>query len=425
MQLPPEWTAQVTGDDALWRDFEAICDCGGRLSGTDSERRAVELVARLAEDAAGGAPPIRQPVPYEGWTCVRSGLRQDDGTACDAYPLLRSVATGTGGLAAEVVDVGRGTQADFETRSGDLPGRIALVRHELMFAAETVHRSRKYQMARESGAAGFLIAGPLSGHVVAGSSGRAGTDGIPAMGISPETAARLGQSKAGFPRVTMTIETHEAPAVADNLTVELPGQTDEWVVLSAHIDGHEISESAMDNASGVAVALSALRCLAPHAGQFVRGLRVMFFNVEEWALTGSAHYVDGLSDPERDSISLNVNLDSVAGSPNLTALTSGYPGLGPFLSAVAGANDLDLRCHLPLMVNSDHANFARVGIPAFRLVAGFDEPGANLRHVLTPKDTRDMVSADELHRAALLTTAIAAAACNADAETAAAWRAGV
>ena len=130
---------------------------------------------------------------------------------------------------------------------------------------------------------------------------------------------------------------------------------------------------------------------------------MVFFNVEG---VGShrvgALYVDGLSDLEQESISLNINLDSVAGSPNLTALTSGYAGLGPYLGDIAGANNLDLRCHLPLMVNSDHCELCPGGIPAFRLVAGFDEPDANLCHVLTPMDTRDMVSAEELRRAALL-----------------------
>ena len=52
-----------------------------------------------------------------------------------------------------------------------------LVRHELMFAAGTIHRRRKYDMARANGAVGFLIAGPLPGHVVAGSSGRDSGEG--------------------------------------------------------------------------------------------------------------------------------------------------------------------------------------------------------------------------------------------------------
>jgi hypothetical protein len=74
------------------------------------------------------------------------------------------------------------------------------------------------------------------------------------------------------------------------------------------------------------------------------------------------------------------------------------------------------------MENSDHANFARAGIPAVRLVAGFDDASANSRYVLTPADTRDKIAPDELKRAAMLAAAIVAAACEADDTTAEGWR---
>ena len=88
---------------------------------------------------------------------------------------------------------------------------------------------------------------------------------------------------------------------------------------SAHLDGHDLAESAMDNAAGVAVALAAARALAPQAGRFRRVLRLAFFGAEEWALTGSRVYRDGLPVAERENIALNVNLDSVAGRGRLTA----------------------------------------------------------------------------------------------------------
>jgi Zn-dependent M28 family amino/carboxypeptidase len=178
----------------------------------------------------------------------------------------------------------------------------------------------------------------------------------------------------------------------------------------------------MDNASGIAAALSALRAVAPAARSFRRGVRALFFSVEEWALTGSAIYVQSLGEAARRRIALNVNLDSVGGSSHLTALTSGYAGIEPFLLAVAAANGHGLRTVRPLLVNSDHANFAMAGIPAFRLVAGYDDPAAHLRHVLTEADTRDKVTITELKQAAHLTAAILAAACVADPDTVDQWR---
>jgi hypothetical protein len=414
--------AHLAADPGLWRDFNDICDTGGRLAGTESEKKAFALLRERVKAASPANSGRSIPVPYGGWRAKRATLRLADGTMARCHPLVRSIATAPTGLTAEVIDIGRGTPEEFAEHARDIKGRIVLARHELMFAAGTIHRRRKYDMARAAGAVGFLIAGPLPGHVVTGSSGRMGGDGIPGLGVTPEVAARLARTAAGWPTVTMTVETEESPAETETLMYDYPGTTDEWVVLSAHVDGHDLAESAMDNGTGLASVLSVARALSPMASTFRRGLRVMFFSVEEWALTGSAQYVEALSPAERSKIALNVNLDSVAGSPNLAALTSGYGGVEPFLLEVAEANGQSVRTVRPLMTNSDHANFAQGGIPAIRLVAGFDDAAAHLHKVLTPADTRDKVAQSELRQATLLTAAFVAAACNAEPAEAAKWR---
>ncbi|WP_395711402.1 M28 family peptidase [Reyranella sp.] len=420
--LDPAIAAELLADPGLWRDFNDICDCGGRLAGTESEKRAFALLRERVRAASPANSGRSIPVPYGGWRAKRAFLRLPDGSLAACHPLVRTIATPPQGLTAEVIDLGRGTPEEFEAHAAEIGGRIVLVRHELMFAAGTIHRRRKYDAARAHGAAGFLIAGPLLGHVVAGSSGRQAGDGIPALGIAPETAARLARRAKGYPTVTMTIETEEGPAETETLLYDYPGRTGEWVVLSAHVDGHDLAESAMDNGTGLASVLAVTRALAPHVAGFRRGLRVMFFSVEEWALTGSAQYVESLGEAERRRIALNVNLDSVAGSPNLAALTSGFGGVEPFVLDVAEANGLGVRTVRPLMTNSDHANFAQAGIPALRLVAGFDDPAANLRLVLTPADTRDKIGQGELRTATIFTAALVAAACNADPAEVERWR---
>ena len=421
MRLDAGLMGRLAADEALWRDFNDICDCGGRLSGTESEKRAFALLRERVKAASPANSGRSIPVPYNGWRAKSATLRLPGGAFAPCHPLVRTIATP--GLTAEVIDLGRGTPEEFEAHKAEIAGRVVLVRHELMFAAGTIHRRRKYDMARAHGAVGFLIGGPLAGHVVAGSSGRDSGDGIPALGISPETAAKLARRSTGFPTVTIAIETDEGPAETETLVYDYPGQTDEWVVLSAHVDGHDLAESAMDNGTGLAAVLAVTRALAPEVAKWRRGLRVMFFSVEEWALTGSAQYVKALGDSERAKIALNVNLDSVAGSPNLAALSSGYAGVEPFLLGVAEANGQSLRTVRPLMTNSDHANFAAGGIPAIRLVAGFDDPNAHLRVVLTPADTRDKVAQSELRQATMLTAALVAAACTADPVEVARWRA--
>ncbi len=421
MPAASDVAARVARDPALMRDFAAICDCGGRAAGTASERRALALLkARGA--AASGCPPTVIPLAYRGWSPLGSSLLLPDGRSAPVHPLTRSVATPQAGLTAEVIDLGRGTPEEFAAHAEEIRGRIVLVRHEAMFAAGTLHRRRKYVAALQAGAAGFLIAGPLPGALVAGSSGRQDGAGIPAAGISPDAAAALRRSAAGWPRATLLIATREEPATTETLIFELAGASAQWVALSAHIDGHEGGESAIDNASGLAAALAVVRALAPHVAGWRRGVRLAVFSLEEWALTGSAEYVAALSAAERASIALNLNLDAVAGGPALAALTSGYAGVESLLLHTAEALGMPLRLFRPLMENSDHANFARAGIPAVRLVAGFDDQTANSRYVLTPADTRDKVAPDELTRAAMLAAAIVAAACEADDTAALGWR---
>ena len=159
MKLDQTVVDRLDADHALWTDFNAICDCGGRLSGTESERLALALVKARATDATG-VTPRSIPVPYGGWSAVKSELRLPDGSAAPCHPLVRTVATPPGGLSAEVIDLGRGTPGEFEAHAAEIPGRIVLVRHELMFAAGTIHRRLKYEMALKAGASRIFDRGP-------------------------------------------------------------------------------------------------------------------------------------------------------------------------------------------------------------------------------------------------------------------------
>jgi Zn-dependent M28 family amino/carboxypeptidase len=96
---------------------------------------------------------------------------------------------------------------------------------------------------------------------------------------------------------------------------------------------------------------------------------------------------------------LDINLDSVGGAAGLTALTSGFANLDGWVRDTSASRDLALATHLPLMSNSDHANFAAHGIPALRLIAGFGLADSHLRLLLTAADTRDKVRPEELDAA--------------------------
>lgn len=400
----------------LWSDLRGLCETGGRFAGTESERRAREFLhERLAR--ATGATVIPHEVTYEGWARESCTLERLTPTplSLQAHSLVRSPETPPGGITSEVVDLGRGTSEDFETHKEEIPGRLVLVRHEYMFASNHIHRRRKYAWAKERGAAGFLIGSHLPGHLlVTGSSGFGAHDDIPALGITQESAQALAGVHGEHSKIHLDLRSQRSAAHAQNLIVEIPGRTADWVVLCAHYDGHDLAQSALDNATGVAATLAVARTLAPMVPSLRRGLRVILFTVEEWGLTGSRHYVDELDEEQCERISLVINLDSVVGSPHLTALTSGFAELDRFLGGIAERIGIPLGTYQPVMANSDHYNFLRRGIPAFRLVAGFDEPDSRLRFLLTPADTVDKVAPTELKVAALLAAEIALSACMAE-----------
>jgi aminopeptidase YwaD len=404
----------ATRDTALMADFEKLCSFGGRLTGTSGE--AAAMAWALERLRAIGPDARRVEIAYDGWRCRSAGLRllgaQEAELACK--PLLRSANTPAAGLEAEVLDLEQGRAEDFERAGDAVKGRIVLVDHEYPFSPQHLHRRRKYNLAQERGATGFLIANPLpGGGLLSGSSGRAfGAAGIPAAYIDHASCTRIrALALESLPRVRLQIDGEEIPQASTAISMlDIPGGSGRRIVISAHLDGHDVGQSALDNATGVATALAAARALAPLVSRQTHGLRVCLFSAEEWGLAGSRRYLDDMDRDEKAGLGLNINLDTVAGDSRLAALISGFAALRPLVAQSGALAGTDIDIHLPLMPNSDHANFAAHGIPALRLVAGFDRPESRVRHILSGDDLMPVVRESELRQALRVTCAMGALA---------------
>jgi aminopeptidase YwaD len=382
-------------------DFNALTALGGRLLGSASEAAACSwLQQRLGK--IPDAPLHVHRFDYSSWASTQSSLELIAGDASKllaCHPLYWSPATPAAGLEAEVIDAGRGSEAELAPLARAIPGQVVLVRHEYQFARDTVHRRLKYRQAQQLGAAGFIICNHNPGGLlVTGACAEDSPQNIPAIGVSFETGAMLAGAE---PRVRLRIATRREPATGANLIMEARGQSAQWVMLCAHYDGHDLAQSALDNATGVVAAISIFESLRPFVAKLRRGLRLILFTAEETGLTGSRLYLEWLTAPERRKIAVVINLDTIAGSPRLTSLTSGFEELESFVAQTGTQAGMELPCHRPLMRNSDHFNFAQHGVPAMRLIAGFDEPDAGARFLLTEADTPDRVSMSELRDAAL------------------------
>lgn len=395
-------------------DLRALCDCGGRLAGSKGEVRARDLlIDRLTQISS---KVTQQQWSFQAWRPQQSALTLtgEYDVELESTPLVMSPPTGDSALDLEVIDLGRGTPADFEAAKERIPSKAVLVRHEFPFSTGHIHRRQKYLLSCRYGAAAFIIANnvPEAGPVTGGT-GDDRPDDIPSVGVSYHAGRLLARAAiADEANVRLTIDATYESWEPCNLSIEIPGSSDEWVILCAHYDGHDLAESALDNASGVAVALEAARRLAPLANQFTFGLRVMFFTVEEWGLRGSRHYLENLSQAEQAKISLVINLDTVTGHPQLSALTSERDDVEHFVKKVSASNGTPISVVRPVLPNSDHYNFARMGVPALRLIAGYEEPDtSDTRYLLTAGDTRSLVDAGQLRIAAMTVAQLAWQAC--------------
>ena len=75
-----------------------------------------------------------------------------------------------------------------------------------------------------------------------------------------------------------------------NVIAELPGRTDEIVLVSAHLDSWDLGTGAVDDAAGVGVVMAAAKLVGDLPGKLKRTIRVVLFGSEEVGLGGARAY---------------------------------------------------------------------------------------------------------------------------------------
>ncbi|GAB1514429.1 M28 family metallopeptidase [Actinophytocola sp. KF-1] len=165
-------------------------------------------------------------------------------------------------------------------------------------------------------------------------------------------------------------------ATGYNLVADWPGGDENATVLfGGHADSVRAGPGINDNGSGAAGLLEVALTVAEQDLQPAKHLRFAWWGAEELGLVGSTEYVAGLPDAELAKIAGYVNVDMI-GSPNpgyfVYASGSQPPGseaiekvLTDHFAAIGVPTE-------PVEVGgrSDHAAFARAGIPTGGLFTG-------------------------------------------------------
>lgn len=394
-----------TSGEAM-RNLITMCDdFGSRFAGTEGEKQARDFMNRKLKEY--GLENVQsEPFEYTGWTRGRCDFEalQPVQRELDAISLVLSPATPADGIEGEVIDLGSGTPDEFEAKRDRIGGKIVLCSSETPREIKRwIHRREKYGRSVDLGAIAFIFMNHVPGELPATGSLRPNMAGeIPGISVSKETGSYLKRlMQKGTLRVRIFMDNVIKPTTSWNVTGEITGTKypDEIIVSGAHFDGHDISQGAMDDASGACTVMEAARVLARHKGHFKRTMRFICFAVEEFGVTGSARYVD-LHKEEMDRINLMINCDS-AGAPGRKYFkVQAFEELVPYFKEISKRIDYPMRVENDLTTASDNFPFFMEGVPAVCLYRRAEQRGRGFGH--TKADTVDKVDNRYLKEAAIV-----------------------
>ena len=212
---------------------------------------------------------------------------------------------------------------------------------------------------------------------------------VPCVNINAKDAFALVRSAPE--KVRIAVEQTESVSSSRNVVAELPGRTEEWIVLSAHYDSTPLSHGAYDNMSGcigLLGILDALRGKAP----LRYGLRFLFCGSEEVGLLGSKAYT-AAHEEALEKIALNVNLDMIGTyMGKFIACVSAEDRLVHYLQYLCALRGWGIQVRQDVY-SSDSTPFADHGVPAlsFARIAPKSQATIHNRY-----DTKALLSEEQL-----------------------------
>ena len=305
-----------------------------------------------------------------------------------------------------VVDVGDGTEADFQ-KAADATGKILLVHTKVLKTWDDLFA--EYSNARpivdralkaKAKAVAFMATREhdiLYRHTnaAAGEIAR-----LPMVIVAREDGERMARLLAAGNLVWADLSIPNqigGPVKTSNVIAEIRGaeKPEEFVILGAHLDSWELGTGALDNGCNAALVIDALRAIKTSGATPRRTIRFILFSGEEEGLLGSRVY----------ALSHRAELDRAAGVviyDSGTGKTTGFSLGGRkdvylvaknLIAPLAQFDAKDLK--LDMEWGSDHFDFMLEGVPTFMA----DQEEANyLENYHAVSDTYDKVDFPQLKK---------------------------
>jgi Zn-dependent M28 family amino/carboxypeptidase len=392
-----DWIGATFTSDTGWNHLEALVDVRDRMAGTEGEREAAESTRDAL--ATYCVDTWLDEFDIQGWERGDSAVGTPAGDEnCIALP-----RSPNGDVTAEFVDLGYGLPEDFEET--DVEGDIVMVASNVPdWYDRYLHRREKYYHAVEAGAVGFVYKNHIEGCLPP--TGSVGTSeepvgDIPAVGVSSEVGARLARRWVGD-ELTLSVTADLYDATSQNVHAVLGPDTDEELLVTSHVDAHDIAEGAMDNGAGTAMVVEVARALAAREADLDTRIHFVCFGAEEVSLSGSAY---DAANRDRDAIRAVLNFDGVVRGRTLRFYAHGFDALRDAATDVTARFDHPVSVTPEMGPHSDHWSYVEYGVPGYHVSSQTGGSGRGWGHTFA--DTLDKLDVRDLREQAVLLTELA------------------
>jgi Zn-dependent M28 family amino/carboxypeptidase len=300
--------ARAMKDDRAYEIVASLTtEVGPRLGGTDAEARA--RAWGEAKLRSLGFKNVRiETFDMPVWTRV-----SESAAIVSPYPqplhataLGNSVSTPAGGLEGEVVRFPTLAALQRAPMTG-LEGKIVFVDEPMTRTQDGsgygVAVAKRSGAANEAGKRGALAAVIRSVGTDTHRFPHTGNMNY-AEGVTPVPTAALSNPDAdlladalrrakGPVRLRLDLQTQRIEkAQSGNVIGEIPGRTDELIVIGGHLDSWDLGTGAVDDAAGIAITIAAAKLVDEMKGKPGRTLRVVMWGAEEVGIHGGRAYAE-------------------------------------------------------------------------------------------------------------------------------------
>ena len=211
---------------------------------------------------------------------------------------------------------------------------------------------------------------------------------IPCVNINAKSAIEL--VRDNVQNVRIILEQDEYTGQSHNVVMDIPGETDEVIVLTAHYDTVPTSVGVYDNMSGSVGILGVADYFANHPHRY--GLRFVWCGSEERGLLGSKAYCAAHKE-ELEKIVLNVNLDMIGSiMGNFIACCSCEDKMVHFIEYLSAIEGFGVKARQDVYA-SDSTPFADNGVPSLSFARIAPNHTASIHNRY---DTMDIMKAEHM-----------------------------